>query len=424
MKSSPAEGVTTWTTSQVVLATVFVVSVFLTFWLLYSLRVVLFLLFVAIVIGTAIRPAVDWLHRRGISRPMGIIIIYILIAGLLTGFVAMVFPLIADQVTEISRNLPNYYAEVRQTLVTSNSRLLQNIGFRIPSDISLLLNRTTTTPEGEQAIDQVAQTLFYTNVVLRGILATLAVFLLAYYWTQESNLVIRSLLKVFPAQRRKGIREFMRLAETSLGGYIRGQGLLCVAVGVLAFISYLLIGLPYTLVLAIFAGVLEMVPIFGPALGAIPALLVALSVDPSKAIWVVVATVIIQLLENAVLVPRIMKDAMGVNPIIVLLSLIAFSSVFGIAGALLALPLAAIIQLFVSRVVLTAADATKQSQVREVRVQALVNESQALMQTIYETSNKNPSFQRMPEKDRLEMYSLAEELNQLLGQLNKDGEVL
>jgi predicted PurR-regulated permease PerM len=259
---------------------------------------------------------------------------------------------------------------------------------------------------------------------LKGILATLAVFLLAYYWTQESNLVMRALLKVFPAQRRKGIREFMRLAETSLGGYIRGQGLLCVAVGVLAFIAYLLIGLPYTLVLAIFAGVLEMVPIFGPALGAIPALLVALSVDPGKAIWVVVATAIIQLLENAVLVPRIMKNTMGVNPIIVLLSLIAFSSVFGIAGALLALPLAAIIQLFVSRVVLTAAESAKQSQVREVQVQALVNESQALMQTIYETSNKNPSFQTMPEKDRLEIYNLAEELNQLLGQLNKEGEAL
>ena len=424
MKSSPTEGVTTWTTSQVVLATVFVVCVFLTFWLLYRLRVVLFLFFVAIVIGTAIRPAVDWLHKRGISRSAGIIISYIVIAGLVTGFVAMIFPLIADQATEISRNLPKYYIEFRQSLVNSNSRLLQNLGWRTPSEVYLLINRTTTTPEGEQVIDQVAQTLLYTNLLLKGVLATLAVFLLAYYWTQESNLVMRSMLKVFPAQRRKGIREFMRLAETSLGGYIRGQGLLCVAVGVLAFISYLIIGLPYTLVLAIFAGVLEMVPIFGPALGAVPALLVALSVDPSKAIWVVVATAVIQLLENTILVPRIMKNAMGVNPIIVLLSLIAFSSVFGIAGALLALPLAAIIQLFVSRVVLTAAEANKHSQAREVQVQALVNESQTLMQTIYETSNKNPSFQNMPERDRLEIYNLAEELNQLLGQLNKEGEAL
>jgi hypothetical protein len=118
---------------------------------------------------------------------------------------------------------------------------------------------------------------------------------------------------------------------------------------------------------------------------------------------------------------------MGVNPIIVLLSLIAFSSVFGIAGALLALPLAAIIQLFISRVVLTAAEASKQSESREVQVEALMNESQALMQTIYETSNKNPAFQSMPERDRLEIYNLAEELNQLLGQLNnnhKEGEAL
>jgi hypothetical protein len=153
-------------------------------------------------------------------------------------------------------------------------------------------------------------------------------------------------------------------------------------------------------------------------------LLVALTVDPSKAIWVVVATAVIQLLENAVLVPRIMKGAMGVNPIIVLLSLIAFSSVFGVAGALLALPLAAIIQLFVSRVVISAAEANKQSQTKEVQVQALVNESQELMQTIYETSNKNPSFQNLPEKDRLEIYNLAEELNQVLGQINKEGEPL
>jgi hypothetical protein len=169
---------------------------------------------------------------------------------------------------------------------------------------------------------------------------------------------------------------------------------------------------------------MEMVPIFGPALGAIPAFLVALSIDPSKALWVVVATAIIQLLENAVLVPRIMKHSMGVNPIIVLLSLIAFSSVFGFVGALLALPLAAIIQLLVSRVVLTAAESAKRAQNKEQDVQSLIDESQGLMQAIYETSNKNPSFKELPESDRLEIYSLTEELNQLLRQIKKDGETL
>jgi predicted PurR-regulated permease PerM len=421
MKSSSSEGVVTWTTSQVVLATIFVVCVFLMFWLLYRLRMVLFLFFVAIVLGTAIRPAVEWLHRRGISRATGIIIIYILIAALVIGFLAMIFPLLADQAAAISKSLPEYYSIFRNALINSGNRLLQNIGWRIPSQISILIGQD---PNTEEVLDQMGQTLLYTNLVTRGVLGTLAIFLLAYYWTQESNFIVRILLRVVPPQRRKNIREFLQLAETKLGGYIRGQGLLCVAVGLAAFISYLLIGLPFTLVLAIFAGVMEMIPIFGPALGAIPAFLVALSLDPSRAIWVVVATGIIQMLENAVLVPRIMRHSMGVNPIIVLLSLIAFSSVFGFMGAILALPLAAIIQLLVSRVVLTAAETSKRAQEKEVRVQSLIDESQALMQTIYETSNSNPAFKDLPEEDRLEIYSLTEELNQILRQIQKEGEAI
>jgi predicted PurR-regulated permease PerM len=422
MRASPSEEVTTWTTGQVVFATIFVVCVFLTFWLLYSLRIVLFLFFVAIVLGTAIRPAVDWLHRRGISRAVGVIIIYVLIAALVSGILALVFPLIADQVTQITQNLPQYYTNFREALINSSNRLLQNIGLRVPSQISLLTNRNTANTE--EMLTQVSQTLLYTNLVVKGILSTLAIFLLAYYWAQEGTPATRGLLRLFPPQRRKNAREFLRLAETQLGGYIRGQGLLCISIGVAAFIAYLLIGLPYTLVLAIFAGVMEMVPIFGPALGAVPALSVSLSTAPEKAIWVVIATVLIQMLENVFLVPRIMRSSTGVNPIIVLLSLIAFSSVFGFAGALLALPLAAIIQLFVSRVVLLAAESASQAENRKIQLQAMLDESQKLMETMYETSNKNPAFKDLPEGDRLELYSLAEEFNQTLSQIKKEGEAV
>ena len=422
MRTSASEEVTTWTTSQVVLATIFVVCVFLTFWLLYSLRIVLFLFFVAIVVGTAIRPAVDWLHRRGVSRAVGVIIIYVLIVALITGFMALILPLIAEQITQIAQSLPQYYTDLRGTLIHSSNRLLQNVGLRVPSQFSMLITRNTV--DTEQVLTQVGQTILYTNILIKGILSTLAIFLLAYYWTQEGTLVIRGLLRLFPPHRKKNVREFLQLAETKLGGYIRGQGLLCISIGLAAFIAYLLIGLPYTLVLAVFAGVMEMVPIFGPALGAIPALSVALSIDPAKAIWVVVATVLIQMLENVFLVPRIMKSSTGVNPIIVLLSLIAFSSVFGFAGALLALPLAALIQLFVSRVVLLAAESASQAENRKIQLQRMLDESQKLMETIYETSNKNPAFRALPEADRLELYSLAEALNQTLSQIRKEGEAV
>lgn len=421
MTSSSSEGAVSWTTSQVVLATLFVVCVFLTFWLLYSLRLVLFLFFVAIVVGTAIRPAVEWLHRRGVSRATGIIMIYILFAALVIGFLAMVLPLLADQAAGISRNVPEFYENSRSALINSGNRLMQNIGWRMPSQIFVLMRRD---PDSNEVLDQVGQTFFYTNLVFRGVLGALAIFLLAYYWTQESNLVIRALLRIVPSQRKKDIREFLQLAETKLGGYVRGQGLLCVAVGLMALLAYLLMGLPYSLVLAIIAGVMEIVPIFGPALGAIPAFVVALSVEPAKAIWVVVATAVIQMLENTVLVPRIMKHAMGVNPIIVLLSLIAFSSVFGFMGALLALPLAAMIQLLVSRVVLTAAETARRVQEKQRQVQLLIEESQILFRTINEPPGQNGSLRGLAESDRREIYSLTEKLNQLLTKIKKEGQAL
>jgi hypothetical protein len=113
----------------------------------------------------------------------------------------------------------------------------------------------------------------------------------------------------------------------------------------MALIAYLLIGLPNALILALIAGVLEAVPMIGPLLGAIPAALVALSIGPDRLIWVILATLVIQQLENSLLVPRVMRKAVGVNPFVTLLALFAFSSLFGIAGALMAIPMAAIIQL-------------------------------------------------------------------------------
>jgi hypothetical protein len=139
--------------------------------------------------------------------------------------------------------------------------------------------------------------------------------------------------------------------EAKVGSYIVGQGILCLIIGAMALIAYLLIGLPNAFVLALIAGVFEAIPMIGPLLGAVPAALVALSIGPDKLIWVIVATIVIQQLENSLLVPRVMRTAVGVNPFVTLLALFAFSSLFGIAGALMAIPMAAIIQLLLDRFV-------------------------------------------------------------------------
>src|SRR5687768_620252 len=431
--TSSTEKIMTWTTSQVVIATTFVVCVFLTFWLLYRLRALIFLLFVAIVIGIAIRPLVEWLQRRGVARNTGIIIIYILIAAVVLGFLALTFPVIADQATQLSQNLPQYYSEIRGALVNSGNRLLQNISLRLPPELTLFLS-SVPVAEGE-LLTQVTQTVFFANLVVKGILSILAVFLLAYYWTQESSVIIRTLLRLAPLNRRHDIQEFFYLAETKIGGYVRGQAILCLLVGAAAFILYSMIGLPYTLVLVLIAGFMEMVPIVGPALGAVPALLAALSTDPDKVIWVLIATGLIQMMENVLLVPRMINNSMGVNPIIILLSLVAFGSVFGFAGALLALPFAAIFQLILDRILNPPESSTGQFSEKEADVLSLIDESKRLMHIFDETasssnnasasdSSKGKDFNEIPESDQLEIKAIAQELGEVLQKLKDEGQAI
>ncbi len=409
-----SEEVKTWTTNQVVLATLFVVCVFLTFLLLYRLRMVVFLFFVAIVLGTALRPAVEWLHRRGVSRSAGIIGIYILLACFMIGFLALVVPLIAEQGTQFSQNIPQYYEGIRQSMLGSGTRLLQNLGLRLPARLGLF---TSEAPTPEDMLTQVNVTFFYSNLILRGVLNTLAIFLLAFYWTQDRNLAIQTLLRLIPQPRRKDIRKFIYAVELKMGGYIRGQGILSLAVGATAFIAYSIIGLPFALVLAIIAGIMEIVPVFGPILGAIPALLIALSADPQKAIWVLIATVLIQLMENAWLIPRIMNHSLGVNPILILLSLVTFGSVLGFAGAVLAIPFAAILQLVLDRILLSPERANGHIEEEEERLPS-IEEVQTQAERFKTKPQANGNFVGLPEPEQREVHTIIEELNSLLRELN------
>jgi predicted PurR-regulated permease PerM len=185
----------------------------------------------------------------------------------------------------------------------------------------------------------------YVTSLARVIFTAIMILALAFYWTLDGPRIIQAFLLWIPQNQRESIGELILAMESKVGFYMVGQSVLCAIIGILALIAYWLIGLPNALVLALIAGVLEAVPMIGPLLGAVPAALVALSIGPDKLIWVIVATVVIQQVENSLLVPRIMKKAVGVNPFVTLLAIFAFSTLFGLAGALMAIPMAALIQL-------------------------------------------------------------------------------
>ena len=408
-----------WTARQVVVGTLFVVTVLLAFWLLYQFRLVIFILFVAAFLGTAIRPAVDWLFRRNVPRSVGVIAIYLLLLLLIIGFVLLFVPLLVEQLTQISIDVPRYYFTIRENLMQSPSRIIQQIGFRLPMQLFSLMPEAAT---DEEAIDRVASFFAVSGVFVRGALATVTIFLLGFYWTLESERTLRSLVLFFPAARRERIRELIAEIESRVGGYIRGQALLSTSIFILALISYLLIGLQFPLVLAIIAGVMEVVPIFGPVLGAIPAILLALSQDPSKVILVIIATVVMQSLENYLLVPRIMKQSVGVNPIVTLLALAAFTSLLGLPGALLAVPIAAIIQLLLDRFVLQSENLEEVIPTGRDQISLLRYEAQDLALDVRKQLRQKEDLTDQ-DADRVEddIEAIAANLDRILAELAENG---
>jgi predicted PurR-regulated permease PerM len=409
-----------WTFRRVVWATLVLISVILGFWLLYRFNQVIFILFIAILIGTVIRPAVAWLHQRGLPQTAGVILVYLLLLLLLTGFLLLLFPLISEQGATIAAAMPGYYQNLREWVVDHPNQFLAGLSEFLPPALPTLRPVQQT---GQEMMDSAGQVAGYVTLAAKVVFTAIIILALAFYWTLEGPKIIQSFLLVIPQHQRENISELISAMESKVGFYMVGQAILCMVIGIMALLAYLLMGLPNALVLALIAGVLEAVPMIGPLLGAFPAALVALSIAPDKLIWVIVATVVIQQLENSLLVPRIMKKAVGVNPFVTLLALFAFSTLFGLAGALMAIPMAAMIQLALNHFVFK--QATVEMEVSEGRDYAsrLRYEAQDLAQDLRKQARlkKRGSDLTIKQIEQVmdEIETITTSLDTLLAKANK-----
>jgi len=337
-----------WSVRRVASLTLVVLAVGLVFAGLVRFYTVLFVFFAALVLHLAFNPLVIWLRKRGVRPGLATILAYIVGLALVGGFVALVVPFIIEQIGVISQRLPAYYAQMRQAAL--NSGTLEAFANGLPAAINLvtLIPSAPLMPVagGTSSLTSELATPWVTSAF-----SVIAIPILAFYWTLNSEQLTYTLILRIPETERETVRTLMVEMEEKVGAFFRGQLILCTFVGVLDLIVYLVIGLPYAIALALIAFVCEAIPMIGPALGAIPAIVVALATMPDKAVYVLIATLVIQQVESNVLVPRVMDRAVGVNAISVILSIIAFSLLFGLAGALLAIPLAAIVQVVLGRLV-------------------------------------------------------------------------
>ena len=372
-------------TRQLVGWTLAVTAVVVGFWLLWRFQEVLLLLVTALILGTALRPAVLRLEQWRIPKPLGILLILGLLGLLLGLLIWYSLPILAQQSAAIGHNLAQGYQALRHSLQQIPNILVRRLLLLLPTDLTALPTLSADIPvvtEVEAALpasDDIGGST--ANRLILGLFQFVALGILIFYWTVDSERLKQALFLLIPLQNRETTRTLVQEIETKVGGYILGQGLLCLLIGILAFIAYMLIGLPNALLLAVFAGLFEAIPTIGPFLGAVPAILVALSISPVAALWVMAASVIIQQLENGLLVPRVMSRTIGMRPLVTLLALLAFGSLFGILGALIALPLAGVVQLLLDHYLLTGEN-TDEAEAGRDRLSVLRYETNELVQDV------------------------------------------
>jgi predicted PurR-regulated permease PerM len=328
--------------TRVMLYTAAVLAVVGAAWLLIQVRSVVALFIVGVLFASAIEPLVTWLRKRGLTRPQAILTVYAYLVILTTLLVLAVAPSLLgqgskliDDVPAIMRDLQGQAAESRNSFVNTTVRDALERG-----ELAWVQFRSEPPIEGQQAIG------FVTSGI-GAIFTVVTVLVVAFYWLTEKTAIKRLVLSVFPIRQREAASETWAVIEDRLGGWTRGQILLCLTIGVVSTIAYFLLGMPFWLALGILAGITEIVPFFGPFIGGGAAVIVALTDSWEKAIIVLVFVLALQQFEGAFLVPRVMRNAVGMSPLTVILAVLIGGRVGGPLGAILAIPVGAVVQVFV-----------------------------------------------------------------------------
>ena len=309
-------------------------------WTLYLVRGPLLLIYVSALFATGLAPLVRVierqrlvaLSRRRVPRAAAILVIYATVLGSLAGLAAAVIPPMVQQSQQFWKELPAYMDSAQQKLAS----------WGLISPDASFKDLLQQAPAGSgDAVNVVLATLFG---FVGGIFGIISILLLTFYLLVDSKRVFDVFVRLFPRRDRHRVSEISELVAVKISAWLGGQMLLGLIIGTMTAIGFFLMGVPYFFVLAVIAGIGEMIPMVGPLLSAVPAVAVALTVSPGLALGVAGYCWGLQLLENNVLVPKVMGETVGLSAVTVIASLLIGSELLGFVGALLAVPTAAIIQ--------------------------------------------------------------------------------
>jgi predicted PurR-regulated permease PerM len=303
---------------------------------------VLMLLFVAILLASALEPIVGLIRDRlPIGRGAAILVVYVAFFLAVVGLAVAVVPAAIGQGQKIIASLPTFLDSIRAWAATLRPAILGQSVRELLDSVQSLVNQPARADSNQ--VVTVGAAAVETAVSVATLLT------IVFFWLLEHARMQRYILAYLPADRRAGVRDAWNEVETRLGLWVRGQLTLMGVMGVATGTAYTLLGVPGSLLLGLIAALTEAIPIIGPLLGAVPAILVAGTVSPQLALIVGGVYVVIQLIEGSVLVPLIMRNTIGISPLLVLVSLLIGGAVGGLVGAFLAVPVAASVEIILAR---------------------------------------------------------------------------
>ncbi|MCL5798201.1 MAG: AI-2E family transporter [Patescibacteria group bacterium] len=293
---------------------IFTVIFLLTLWFLLQLKEIIFLIFISFILMAAFKPLADYSDTIHVPRILSIILIYILIIAFLFFAGSSILPVLAAQSIHLAEKMPEYLNSVIPFVKIDSSVISQQL-----------------TPIGQNLLN-------VTIGIFANIVTLFTVVVISFYLLLERKHLDKQLAVFMGVEGAKKVVKIIIRIEERLGAWVRGQLLLGVTIGLATFVGISILGLPYALAMAIFAGILEIVPIIGPIISAIPAVLIALTTSPLLALLTVAVYFIIQQLEAQLIVPVVMEKAVGIPPLVTIIALMMGAKLDGIAGALLAVP--------------------------------------------------------------------------------------
>jgi len=294
---------------------VFTLLFSLALYLLWLIRDIILLFFICFIFMEAINPTVKKLERLKIPRPLAILILYIIILSVISFAIAGIVPILIEQTTGLVSTLPKVIANV-------------NVFGASATDIYNQFKILETLPQN------IAQAAFS---VVNDIFSGFIILVITFYLLLERRHFNSYSLNFFGPHKDKALK-IIETLESRLGNWVNAELFLMTTIGLLSYVGFLVLGLPYALPLALIAGLLEAIPNIGPTVSAFLAALIGLTISPLTALLAIIWGIIVQQLENNVIVPKIMKETVGLNPLATILVIATGAKLAGVGGALLAIP--------------------------------------------------------------------------------------